>query len=252
MSSTTTRPSSPVPPALSGAAPYVAPQYLTESTVELLRDWYHGEQVHPLQLRDFLRPAFATDLAAAMRAIPTWSRHAATYEGRLGKTEFWDDEVDEQDEVTISQFVVKDIHALLDEGAMDPAHQRSLQEFFVFSVLSEALRDWISSGTGLVLRKHTTMELAAYRRSDALGAHQDLVPGRVLAVNFYLDEEYTPESGGRLAFRNGRDEEFFVEPLFNSVSLMPIREDCWHWVEPFTRDAVGRYTIAMGQHLEGS
>ncbi|MER7952487.1 2OG-Fe(II) oxygenase family protein [Streptomyces sp. NPDC096079] len=252
MSSTTTRSSSPVPPALAGAAPYVAPRYLTESTVERLRDWYHGDPVHPLQLRDFLRPEFATDLAAAMRAIPTWSRHAATYEGRLGKTEFWDDEVDEQDDVTIAQFVVKDIHALLDEGAMDPGHQRTLQEFFVFSVLTDALRDWIGSGTGLVLRKHTTMELAAYRRSDALGAHQDLVPGRVLAVNFYLDEEYTPESGGRLAFRNGQDQEFFVEPVFNSVSLMPIREDCWHWVEPFTRDAVGRYTIAMGQHLEGS
>lgn len=255
MTSTETRlsaPAAPVSQALAGAAPYLSPRYLTESTVELLRDWYHGDEPRPLHLTDFLRPEFARDVGAAMRAIPNWSRHSAKYEGAQGKTEFWDEEVAEQDDITISQFVVRDIHSLLDEGAMAPAHQRALQDFFVFSVLSDGLRDWIAAGTGLALRKRTFMDLAAYRRSDGLGAHQDLVPGRVLAINFYFDEDYEPAAGGRLGFRDGEGHEFHIEPIFNSVSMIPIREDCWHWVEPFAQDTVGRYTIAVGQHLEGS
>lgn len=248
MPSTTDRPTH---PALAAAARYVAPEHLTHAAVDRMRDWYRSDRPRPLALRDFLRPELARSLGDALRAIPTWSRHAAIYQGRSQKTEFWE-EVEPGLDLTATQFVVRDIKALLDEGVMDLPHQRALEQFLLFSVLSDGLRDWLKAGTGLDLRKQTLMEFAAYRASDGLGAHQDLVPGRVLAVNFYLDQDYRPDQGGRLGFRNGSDEEFHVPPVFNSISVFPVREDCWHWVEPFRGDAVGRYTIAIGQHLEGS
>jgi hypothetical protein len=219
--------------------------------VDRLRNWYFDDRHRPLALQDFLKPELARSLAAALRAIPTWSRHAAIYGGRSTTTEFWE-EVDPGLDLTATQFAVRDIAALFEEGAMDPGHQRTLEQFLLFSVISDALRDWLKAGTGLSLRRKTLMELAAYRASDGLGAHQDLFPGLVLAVNFYLDENYRPEQGGRLGFRNGHGTEFRVTPVFNSVSIFPLRDDCWHWVEPFTGDSVGRYTIAIGQHLEGS
>ncbi|MBT2450996.1 hypothetical protein J7F03_28755 [Streptomyces sp. ISL-43] len=257
MSDATTDHGRPVGARPASAAPtqtaaFVAPEHLTPATLDRLHTWYHGEEQKPLALRNFLLPELATSLAAALRAIPAWDRHAAIYEGRLKKTEFWGEDVEHDPRITISQFIVRDINALLDDGAMDAAHQKTLEQFMVFSVLSDALRGWIKAGTGLELRRRTVMELAAYRDSDALGAHQDLVPGRVMAVNFYLDEDYRPEHDGRLGFRDGKGTESHVTPLFNTVSLMPIREDCWHWVEPFAGDRVGRYTIAIGQHLEGS
>lgn len=231
-------------------ASFVAPEYLTPQTLDRLHTWYHGEEQKPLALTGFLLPEFAADLAAALRELPAWERHAAIYEGRLQKTEFWGEDVAADPRVTISQFIVRDINALLDEGAMEPRHQRTLERLMIFSVLSDALRGWIKAGTGLDLRRRTVMEMAAYRDSDALGAHQDLVPGRVMAVNFYLDENYRPEHGGRLGFRDGAGRESHVTPLFNTVSLMPIREDCWHWVEKFSGNGTGRYTIALGQHVD--
>ncbi|MDQ0797259.1 2OG-Fe(II) oxygenase [Streptomyces sp. B1I3] len=249
MRSTTEQPTH---PELAAAVPFIAPEYLTGDFFARMGDWYHGDEPHPLHLHNFLRPELAAAVSTAVRGIPDWSPHAALYEGRMGKTEFWDEEADAGHEVTISQLAVRDIPALLDSGAMDPAHQQVIEQFLAFALLSDTLRDWIKAGTGLELRKRAFMEIAAYRRSDGLGAHQDLVPGRVLAMNFYLDENYRAEHGGRLSFRDGEGREHHIEPVYNSLSIIPIREDCWHWVEPFSSDTVGRYTIAIGQHLEGS
>ncbi|MEU6522674.1 2OG-Fe(II) oxygenase [Streptomyces sp. NPDC046924] len=238
--------------AVSAAARYIAPSHLTGAAFDSVSDWYRAEHATPLHLTDFLMPELATRLAAALRAVPTWARHASLIEKGQEPTEYWGAEADTATDVTASQFRVPDIHALFSDGVLPPEHRRTLEEFFVFTVLSDAFRDWLKAGTGLELRKRTAMELAAYRNSDGLGDHQDLMPGRVFAVNFYLDDGYRPEHGGRLGYRNGKGEEFHAVPLFNSLSVIPIRDDCWHWVEPFTSDSVGRYTIAMAQHLEES
>jgi hypothetical protein len=232
------------------AAQYIAPHYLRPETLAEIRAWYLDGNPRPLPLPGFLVPEFARDLGAVLRAVPTYSRHAAIYHGQLDKTEFWDAEADADRRVTIAQYVVKNIGALLDEGTMEPGRQRVLERFFTFVVLSDIFRTWLFTGTGLRLRKRTVMEMACYRQSDGLNPHQDLVPGRVLAANFYLDEKYVPEHGGRLGFRNGAGTEYRVEPQFNTLSLMPIREDCWHWVEPFEAPEVGRFTIAVAEHQE--
>ena len=234
------------------AAQYIAPRHLTGVAFTAVRDWYHAEHASPLHLTDFLVPHLAARLSAALRAVPTWARHSSLIETDQEPMEYWGEEADTAAGVTATQFRVPDIHALFAEGTLATPHRQALEDFFVFTVLSDTFRDWLKEGTGLVLRKRTAMELAAYRNSDGLGDHQDLMPGRVFSVNLYLDDTYRPEHGGRLGYRNGAWEEFHVVPRFNSVSVIPIREDCWHWVEPFSGDGVGRYTIAMAQHLEGS
>ncbi|MFD6831609.1 hypothetical protein CH313_29400 [Streptomyces sp. TSRI0384-2] len=234
------------------AARYIAPAHLTGAALDAVSDWYRAEHATPLHLTGFLVPELAARLAGALRAVPTWARHASLIERGQEPIEYWGEEADTATDATASQFRVPDIHALFADGVLRPEHRRTLEEFFVFTVLSDTFRDWLKASTGLRLRKRTAMELAAYRNSDGLADHQDLMPGRVFAVNFYLDEEYRLEHGGRLGYRNGRGDEFRAAPHFNSLSVIPIREDCWHWVEPFTSDRVGRYTIAMAQHLEES
>ncbi|MET7426138.1 2OG-Fe(II) oxygenase [Dactylosporangium sp. NPDC005555] len=229
---------------LAQAAAFINPEYLGVEALRAVQTWFHLPDPQPLPLRDFLRPEVADGISGALRTLPSWVRYAASYHGRLDKQEFWGDDADGAATGGPAQYVIRDVAALLDDPALDAGHRQAIERFLVFTVLSEALRGWLLAGTGLELSRHTGVEFACYRDSDGLAPHQDLVPGRVLAANFYLDPAYRTGHGGRLGFRSGSGEHF-VEPFYNTLSLMRIREDCWHWVEPYRGDGIGRYTIAV-------
>ncbi|MFP8883827.1 hypothetical protein [Streptomyces mangrovi] len=213
-----------------------------------LHTWFRGEPAEPLIFRDFLREDRARAVAAAIREFDVWSRCATTYHGTEGHAEIAEAEWPDHPDRAARHFVARPLSRVLEPDVLSEERRTALEQFLAFAVVSGPLRAWLSVGAGVELEARTSVEFAAYQASDEIRPHQDLLPGRVMAVNFYLDETYTRGSGARLGYRNEEGEEFFVDPLFNTFSVIPIREKCWHWVEPFQGDGVGRYTVSIGQH----
>jgi hypothetical protein len=230
---------------------FIHPDHLTADTLADLGDWYRARPARPKVYRNFLRPAIADGVARALRALPVWDRCATVFQGPLTTGEIPEAEWPDHPDRAACHFIARPLVSALDPGGMDATLQHVLQQFLAFAVLAGPLRTWIGAGIGQQLERRTSVELACYRRGDAISAHQDLYPRRVLAVNFYLDEDYRPGTGGRLGFRNGDGTEFHVDPLFNTFSLIPILPDCHHWVEPFAGEGIGRFTISIGQHRGG-
>ncbi|MEU8539742.1 2OG-Fe(II) oxygenase [Streptomyces sp. NPDC048717] len=234
---------------LTRASVFIAPEYVREETLDTVSQWMKSSSPEPMVFRNFLRPEAAAVTAAALRALPVWSRHVTAYYSQT-ETEIID-EADWADhpQRAACHYVAQPLTAALADGAMAAQHQTSLRRFLKFAVLTNGLRDWVSLGTGVRLSpKECSVEFAAYGRGDQIRPHQDLFPRRVLGGNLYLDEEHRSDTGGRLGFRLEGGEETMVEPAFNTFSLFPIRPDAHHWVEPFQRDTTGRYTVSFGLH----
>ncbi|MGC4804660.1 2OG-Fe(II) oxygenase [Micromonospora sp. DT233] len=247
----TTTPQSPVTTdrLLRQCATFVRPEHLYPQALEELADWYHSEPSRPLVIRNFLKDRWALGVADAMRDIDVWSRCATTYHGTQGSAEITDEEWPDHPDRAARHFVARPLTRVFEPGhSLSEAQRAVLEQFLAFAVVSGPLRSWLSAGTGVSLTSRTSVEFASYQAGDEIRPHQDLLPGRVMAVNFYLDEAYQPGTGGRLGYRNERGQEFHVDPLFNSFSIIPIREECWHWVEPFRGAGQGRYTVSIGEH----
>ncbi|WNO67447.1 2OG-Fe(II) oxygenase family protein [Streptomyces sp. AM2-3-1] len=224
------------PDSFSAQAAAISPEYLTADALGDLGDWFRTRPTEPKVFRDFLQEDLARSMGEAMRALPVWERYSAVQR-------------DENDPPTAGHFVARSLPDCLADGRMPSQHQKSLRSFLAFSVMSGALQDWIQRGIGVELdRGRTSLELACYRAGDHIEEHQDLLPGRILAINFYLDENYRQGDGARLGYRNEDGREFFVDPLFNSFALVPILPESFHWVEQFEGSSTGRFTVSIGQH----
>ncbi|MGW4499117.1 2OG-Fe(II) oxygenase [Micromonospora sp. NPDC004336] len=230
------------------ATGFIDERHLGPDTAAALHEWYRAVPGRPFVFRDFLRPSVAKGVASAMEALPVWSRCATIYEGSRDSAEIDEAQWAGHPLRAARHFVGRPLQAALEDGAMAPEHVNALRQFLAFAVLTDVLRNWLASRVGVPLQRRTTMELACYRDGDEIRPHQDLFPGRIMAVNFYLDQAYRVGTGGRLGLRNEEDQEFTVDPLYNSFSLIPVREGCWHWVEPFREERMGRYTVSIGQH----
>ncbi|WP_380282754.1 2OG-Fe(II) oxygenase family protein [Kitasatospora purpeofusca] len=201
-----------------------------------LGDWFRARPTEPKVYHDFLRADLARAMGEVMRELPVWERYSAVQRH-------------EDDPPTAGHFVARSLPACLDEGLLPPGHRKALGTFLSFAVMSGALQAWIQEGIGVRLDPgRSSLELASYRAGDHIEEHQDLLPGRILAVNFYLDETYRPGTGARLGYRNEDGREFFVDPLFNTFALIPILPKSFHWVEPYEEPAMGRFTVSIGQH----
>lgn len=225
-------------------------RYLTEQALADLGTWFRGTPTRPMVLRNFLRPEIAEATAAAMGALPVWSRCCTVFADALSTADIPESEWAKHPDRVACHFVARPLLDALEPGAMSRAHQGALKRFITFAVISGQLRSWIGAGIGVPLEKRTSVELAAYGPADQIRPHQDLIPGRIVAVNFYLDPDYRLGTGARLGYRNELNQEFAVDPLFNSFSLIPIGPQCHHWVEPFQDDRRGRYTVSIGEHRE--
>ncbi|MGW5781958.1 2OG-Fe(II) oxygenase [Streptomyces sp. NPDC003863] len=217
-------------------------------SADTLASWIRSDPAEPLVFRNFLVEDRARAVAEAMRAMDVWSRCATTYHGTQGATEITEAEWAYHPDRAARHFVARPLGRVLEPGALTDASRRAVEQFLAFAVLQGPLSAWLSAGAGIELDGRSTVEFACYSAGDEIRPHQDLLPGRVMAVNFYLDENYQQGTGGRLGYRNEKGEEFFVDPLFNTFSLIPVRENCWHWVEPFQGEGVGRYTVSIGQN----
>lgn len=203
----------------------------------------------PVHLDGFLPPDQAARLAAALGAMPDWARSPV----------LWDEDHRETTPVTLDEFhaapprrraavrqVARSIPALFDDDSPYPApHRESLSDFFVFAgmgpVLVELLGRWVAPGSPVT----TNVEFARYGTDDYLGEHSDTDSDTLFVLNLYLDEAYRESDGGVLGFRNEKGEETLMPPRYNSLSVMPIRPGCVHWVTPWRRAGVGRHTVSI-------
>jgi len=231
------------------ASAFINPDYCTDETLIDLGNWFRHRPTEPKVYRNFLRPDVANSVAAAMRTLPVWVRYATIIlPGEVRSHELAEETWHTHPDRAACHFVARPLLDALETGAMDAEPQRSLQRFLTFAVLGGPLRTWISTGINVSIERRMSIELAAYRTGDEILPHQDLVSGRILAINFYLDKAYQHGMGARLSYRNEEGTEFFVDPLFNTFSLIPIRDNCYHWVEPFMGNGIGRYTVSIGVH----
>ncbi|EDY45765.1 hypothetical protein SSBG_03758 [Streptomyces sp. SPB074] len=142
--------------------------------------------------------------------------------------------------------VARDIPALFDEGSAYPAkHRARLSDFFVFAGMGPALRDLLKRWTAPGRPLTTNVEFARYRRGDTLGEHSDAESDTLFVLNLYLDPGYREGDGGVLGFRDEEGREHLMPPRFNSVSVMPIRPGCVHWVTSWRADHAGRHTVSI-------
>ncbi|WP_329314986.1 2OG-Fe(II) oxygenase [Streptomyces sp. NBC_01278] len=235
--------------ALRGATGFIAPGHLTPETLQGLGEWLHATPSRPFVLRDFVEPGQAAAMGAAMRALPVWTRCVTAFRNESETEDIPARDWAEHPRRAAHHNVARDLRSALEEGAMSAEHQIALRRFLSRAALGDVLRNWITAGTGIRLTsKEASLELASYDAGDQIRPHQDLVPRRVFAVNFYLDEEYRPGTGGRLVYRNEEDDEFAVEPLFNTFSVIQIRPDAWHHVEAYEGTGTGRFTVSVGLH----
>lgn len=229
-------------------ASFVNAEHFADSALRRMREWFAAVPAQPLVIRDFLRPDKAAQIAAVLRDLPVWERYCTVYEGTLDSRGVPEEEWHDHPQRAACHNVARPLLDALEPGAMAAEHQGNLKAFLSFAVLDGTLRDWLGDGVGFALQRKTSIELASYTPGDQIREHQDLFPGRVMAVNFYLDEDYRVGEGSRLGYRNEAGETFYVDPLFNTFSVIPIRDECYHWVEPYKGQGTGRYTVSIGEH----
>jgi hypothetical protein len=233
---------------LVNASHFISAEHLTETAVGAIGRWYESSPSRPLHLQNFLLPGFAEKTASMLRDFPVWTRvcrvYAGPYEARYVSEEEWE----LSEEKWARSWIGTPIDRALDDGMMPAGHRKILEQFLAFSVLDGPLTAWLQSATGTALASRGTIELAAYGLGDRIGEHQDRIEQRAFAVNFYLDPSYVRGSGARLGYRNEAGENFYVDPDFNSLSVIPIQKQSVHWVEEFNQDRRGRLTISVGQN----
>ncbi|MFD8204876.1 hypothetical protein ACFV2S_00485 [Streptomyces sp. NPDC059695] len=203
----------------------------------------------PVHLDGFLPAEQARALGETVRAMPTWETSAVLWNPdrlatRPATPEEW--RAASPGERAAVRDVARDIPALFDDGSPYPAeHRARLSAFFVFAAMGPVLRDlldrWTAPGGALT----TNVEFARYRRGDTLGEHSDAESDTLFVLNLYLDPGYGADDGGILGFRDEEGREHLMPPRFNSLSVMPIRPGCVHWVTPWRADRVGRHTVSI-------
>ncbi|MGC4804657.1 2OG-Fe(II) oxygenase [Micromonospora sp. DT233] len=232
------------------ATRFISQPYLTAERGEELNEWYRSGTGGPLTLPDFLDEEFARSLGRALREHPYWRRHTTAYDGDLRSYDVPERDWADNPARAARHYQLQPLVQAL-EAPEVPAELRAvLKRFVAFAITGPYLLSWVSSVIGESLEQRTSFEFTRYGPGDQITPHHDLLPGRVLAANFYLDELYHPSAGGRLWFRAADGTEHVATPTFNSLTLIPIRVGCVHWVEPYTAEIPGRYTANLQIHRD--
>ncbi|MGW5781955.1 2OG-Fe(II) oxygenase [Streptomyces sp. NPDC003863] len=229
---------------------FVNPEYLEPEARAELHTWHKQGAGGPRTLPDFLRPDFATALGDALRALPYWVRYASVYEGDVRTREVAEEEWDGHPDRAARHYLIRPMLAAVESPDVAEEHRTVLRQFLAFVVTGPHFLSWVASVVGDSLEPRTSFEFTRYGTGDHITPHHDLIPGRVLAANFYLDSRYTDTAGGRLWFRDADGRDHVTEPEFNSFTMIPIRDGCRHWVEPYTGAEPGRYTANLQIHRE--
>ncbi|MFJ9444303.1 2OG-Fe(II) oxygenase [Kitasatospora sp. NPDC101235] len=229
---------------------FVNPVYLEPEVRAELHAWHTKGTGGPRTLPGFLRADFATALGDALCALPYWVRYASVYEGDVRTREVAEEGWEELPDKAARHYLIRPMLAAVESPEVAEEHREVLRQFLAFVVTGTHFLSWVADVVGEPLEPRTSFEFTRYGAGDHITPHHDLIPGRVLAANFYLDSRYTPTAGGRLWFRDADGREHVTLPEFNSFTMIPIRDGCRHWVEPYTGAEPGRYTANLQIHQE--
>lgn len=225
----------------------INPKFRTKDFADELFDWYRAKPACPLHLKEVFSSEFAVSMYTALTRLPNWGIHCTASTGPNTVEDVAPEVWATHPRAFARHLVASPLEKALLPGAMPEVHASDIRSFLKFAVMGEEFRGWLSAGVQVDLARIVSLEVASYRTGDLIPRHQDLLPGRIMSVNFYFDQQYKLGQGGRLGYENESGEVMMTDPIFNSLSLIPIREKCWHWVEPFAGNAIGRYTISIGQ-----
>ncbi len=232
------------------ASRFLDARHLSPEAIERLRKWFAAGSGGPFTLRNFMVPDVARDLCTALRRFASWSRYATVYDGHIRMVEIDPSEWPTHPDRAARQYLARPLVETLDSPSTSDADRLAFTRFLGFAVTGRYLLSWLSSIVGQPLEPRTSFEFACYGPGDMIAPHDDLLPGRILAANCYLDDTYLPLHGGQLCFRDEQRRDYQVDPEFNSFTLIPIRTGCVHWVQPYTGPALGRFTANFQVHTE--
>ncbi|WNO67452.1 2OG-Fe(II) oxygenase [Streptomyces sp. AM2-3-1] len=235
---------------MSIARRFINPTYLEPDARADLHEWYMQGKGGPRTLRNFLSAEFATALGDALRSLPYWVRYASVYEGDVRTREVDEKSWEGHPDKAARHYLIRPMLSAIESPDVPEEHRKVLKQFLAFVVTGPYFLSWVSCVVGDSLEPRTSFEFTRYGTYDHITPHHDLIPGRVLAANFYLDDQYEDSRGGRLWFRDADGEDYATLPEFNSFTMIPIRDGCRHWVEPYTGSEPGRYTANLQIHRE--
>ncbi|MFP8883830.1 2OG-Fe(II) oxygenase [Streptomyces mangrovi] len=235
---------------LNTAGRFISQEYLEPKIRQELHDWFQEGSGGPRTLPGFLEEGFARTLGRCLRGLPHWQRYASVYEGDVRTNEVTEEEWEAHPTKAARHFLLRPLLEAVDSPEVAENERKALGQFLGFAVTGPTLLSWVSSVVGHPLEPRTSFEFTRYGPGDQITPHHDLLPGRVLAVNFYLDEHYDGSTGGRLWYRDADGRDHVTAPEFNSFTMIPIRTGCTHWVEPWNGNEPGRYTANLQIHRE--
>lgn len=232
------------------ASRFLDERYTSEAAVAEVKDWFSRHAGGPLTLPGFLQPDLAADLATALRRFGSWSRYTTAFEGRTRMVEIDSGQWATHPTRAARHYLARPLVETLDSPSTPGVDRAALSRFLGFAVTGGYLLSWLSAITDCPVEPRTSFEFSCYGQGDMITEHDDLLPGRILAANCYLDDAYACEQGGQLHFRDEQGREYTVDPVFNSFTLIPIRPGCVHWVEPYLSVGRGRFTANFQIHSE--
>lgn len=120
---------------------------------------------------------------------------------------------------------------------------------------ASAYRDAMARLTGLDLRGcPVTLNMWAYGPGDLLGPHMD-DPKKILTQVLYLNAEWRPCDGGRLAILTDDTMEsvvHHVSPSHGATVIFPPSEHSWHAVEPIVGNGAVRRSMSLNYWSRGN
>ncbi|MEX0972380.1 MAG: 2OG-Fe(II) oxygenase family protein [Solirubrobacterales bacterium] len=227
---------------------WIDPRYLQAPVLEELRTRFAIRPRRPLSLPSFLAAERAAELAAALRRIRRWDRVHTVLdeEERLREISAGEWGARPAEERWSAQELARPLATVVDDAErLDERGREQLAALFDFVIVGVAFRTWLGQIAGVPLGPHVSCELVRYRRGDFIARHTDTHDARIVGLNLYLDADYRRQDGGQLGYANEEQDEFSVDPAFNSLSLIPIDRACCHWVGPWKAGRPGRETVSL-------
>ena len=216
--------------------------------IDLLSKRWRTRPYAPLKITNFFSEHAFAELLECVRNIPNYQRDYSllTHENEVRSVPYEEWCRTDPAKRWNSQDIARPLADLFSPSAFDdPKHLQTLRSFFQFAVLGDELICWLSKLIGVNLSKKVSCEFVHYREGDYITPHKDTHDDRIIGLNFYLGPEWRKGYGGELGFENEIGERFAVTPNPNTLSIIPIDEQCMHWVEPWRSKFSGRYTISM-------
>jgi|SRR5665213_3162002 len=203
---------------------------------------------HAVVLPDFFPTDVALELSKVFARLP-WQQSFALF--NEGTTRIVD-ETEFRSASEIERFSCSDIvrftPEVFDQDGLPDIQRRNLERFLVWAVQGQGLRTWIGQALDIDLSGKVSFEFCRYREGGFLSSHADNFGGRLFGLCLYLDQKWVPADGGYLGHKDPNGRTTSLDPKFNSLSLIPIGNGHFHWVDRWFASRPGRHSFSLGLH----